>query len=153
LEPARRSEAGTRPDLRILLADDNVVNQKLGRLMLHKLGYTAVDTVGNGHEAVAALRSRPYDLVLMDVQMPLLDGLEATREIRVHLPVARQPQIVALTASAGSSVRDACAAAGMDDYLSKPFRADDLRAVVASAARRQDVPRVSTPAPTVRPEP
>lgn len=154
LPAPRRPEApAPAPVLRILLADDNAVNQEVGRLLLRRLGYTTVDTVANGHEALAALRSRPYDVVLMDVHMPLVDGLAATREIRAHLPATRQPHIVAMTAGALPSDREACTAAGMDDFFTKPFRADDLRAVLASAARRRDLPHALTPAPTVRPEP
>ncbi|MBA2389530.1 MAG: PAS domain S-box protein [Geodermatophilaceae bacterium] len=115
--------------LRILLAEDNVVNQKVGQLMLDKLGHH-VDTVGNGWEALQAVLHLPYDVVLMDVQMPEMDGLEATRRIRSDLPMRRQPRIVAMTASALVEDRTACREAGMDDYLAKPVRAADLAAVL-----------------------
>ena len=118
------------PALRVLLAEDNVVNQKVGLLMLSRLGHR-VDIVGTGREALEAVLRQPYDVVLMDVQMPEMDGIEATRRIRTEVSADRQPHIVAVTASALISDRDACAAAGMDDYLPKPVRADDLAAVLA----------------------
>ncbi len=120
--------------VRILYAEDNLTNQKVGRLMLRTLGFTTVDTVGNGLEAVAAVTARPYDIVLMDVQMPVMDGLEATRRIRAELPADRQPRIVAMTASAMLSDREACLAAGMDAYLAKPVREKELRAVLGGSA-------------------
>ncbi|HEX8489023.1 MAG TPA: response regulator [Propionibacteriaceae bacterium] len=128
--------------LRILLAEDNAVNQRVQQLMLAKLGHQ-VRTVSNGAAAVAAITMKPYDVVLMDVQMPVMDGLEATRRIRAQIPVNQQPRIVAMTASALVEDRDACAAAGMEDYLSKPVRAAELKAILAgfsaaSRARRLD---------------
>jgi CheY-like chemotaxis protein len=119
----------------VLVAEDNVVNQKVARLMLRNLGY-AVDVVTNGFEAVAAVQRKAYALVLMDAQMPVMDGLEATRRIRAaqaagrpgfprHLP------IVAMTANAMTGDRELCLAAGMNDYLAKPVRPEELRAVLA----------------------
>lgn len=125
--PETRSTSTTK--LRILVAEDNSVNQKVALLMLDKLGQRA-DVVGNGQEAIDAIRQRPYDLVLMDIQMPVLDGHEATRRIRAELPKARQPRIVAMTASALSDDIDACFAAGMDSHLAKPVRMEDLAAVL-----------------------
>jgi len=128
--PAPRSapdDAG--PSLRILLAEDNPTNQLVGRLMLTRLGHL-VDVAGNGCEAVEALRRAAYDVVLMDVQMPEMDGLEATRRIRGELPVARQPRIVALTASVTAEDRLACRDAGMDAYLAKPVRGPELSAAL-----------------------
>ncbi|TQS39802.1 hybrid sensor histidine kinase/response regulator [Cryptosporangium phraense] len=121
--------------LRVLLAEDNTVNQRVAQLLLSKLGQR-VDTVANGLEALRALERAPYDLVLMDVQMPVMDGLEATRRIRADIPADRQPRIVAMTASVLVEDRTACRAAGMDDYLPKPVRADDLRAVLLSVPCR-----------------
>ncbi len=92
-----------------------------------------VDTVGNGQEALAAVRQLPYDVVLMDVQMPVMDGLEATRRIRAELPRQGQPRIVALTANVLADVQAACASAGMDGYLAKPVRTADLAAALAEA--------------------
>ncbi|MGH7787774.1 MAG: GAF domain-containing protein, partial [Candidatus Binatia bacterium] len=111
---------GERHPLRILLAEDNTVNQQLAILLLESMGYRA-DVAANGVEAVEALNRLPYDLVLMDVQMPEMDGLEATRRIRADGP-SPQPRIVAMTANAMQGDREACLAAGMDDYLAKPIR-------------------------------
>jgi len=130
--------------LRILVAEDNSVNQKVALLMLGKLGQRA-DVVGNGQEAIDAIRQRPYDLVLMDVQMPVLDGHEAARRIRAELPTARQPRIVAMTASALSDDIDACFAAGMDGHLAKPVRMEDLAAVLGQTPASQ-LPDVDTSA-------
>jgi CheY-like chemotaxis protein/HPt (histidine-containing phosphotransfer) domain-containing protein len=125
--------------LRILLAEDNQVNQHVATLMLGKLGHR-VDVAADGAEAVAAVHRVHYDVVLMDVQMPVLDGLDATRRIRAELPADRQPQIIALTASVLIEDRAACRAAGMDDYLTKPIRLYDLaRALHSGAEPRTDV--------------
>jgi len=115
--------------LRILLAEDNVVNQKVILRMLKRLGYEA-DVVSDGGAAVETLRSRPYDLVLMDVQMPEVDGLEATRRVRTTLPEAHQPYIIAVTANAMSGDRERCLEVGMDAYVSKPIKLDDLQAAL-----------------------
>jgi CheY-like chemotaxis protein len=126
--------------LRVLLAEDNGVNQLLGRLLLEKLGHH-VDVVGDGQEAADAVRRLPYDVVLMDLQMPGMDGLEATRLIRSDIPAERQPKIVALTASVFIEDRAACDHAGMDDYLAKPVHITDLGAALARVSRRIDAPR------------
>ncbi len=109
--------------LHVLVAEDNAINQRVAARMLGRLG-CIVDLCGNGLEAVAMANGFKYDLILMDVQMPELDGFEATVRIRAH--ASTQPKIVALTASAMQSDRDACLAAGMDDYLSKPIRLESL---------------------------
>ncbi|HSS35725.1 MAG TPA: GAF domain-containing protein, partial [Patescibacteria group bacterium] len=119
---------GRRHPLRILLAEDNPVNRKLALRILGKLGYEA-DVAVDGVEAIAALERSTYDLVLMDVQMPELDGLEATRRIRARWPDGR-PRIVAMTANAMAEDREACLAAGMDDYLAKPIRTEELTAAL-----------------------
>ena len=118
------TDLAARHPLRILLAEDNAVNQKVASRILARMGYTA-DVVGDGAEAVKAVATEKYDVVLMDVQMPELDGLEATRRIRQNWP-DRQLWIVAMTANAMAGDREACLAAGMDDYVSKPIRVDEL---------------------------
>ncbi|MDT7856583.1 PAS domain-containing protein [Rubrivirga sp. S365] len=121
------------PTVRILLAEDNVVNQKVALRLLQRLGHTA-DVVADGVEALDALALRPYDLVLMDVQMPRMDGLEATRRIRADLPPDRQPYVLTLTANAMRGDRETCLDAGADDYLTKPVTLDGLRDALAKAA-------------------
>jgi len=106
--------------LRILLAEDNLVNQKLAVRTLSKLGYQQIDIAQNGLEVIAKCEGQSYDLILMDVQMPEMDGLEATRKIR--LKDFQQPVIVAMTANAMSEDKGACLKAGMDDYISKPIK-------------------------------
>jgi len=115
--------------VRILLVEDNPTSRRVAQLLLGRLGHTP-DTVNNGRDAVATVVDRDYDLVLMDVQMPNMDGLEATRLIRSQVPAARQPRIVALTASAMVEDRARCRQAGMDDYLPKPVRRAQLEAVI-----------------------
>jgi CheY-like chemotaxis protein len=112
----------------ILLAEDNLVNQRMTILMLKKLGYHA-DKVANGKEVLAALEHKRYDLILMDVQMPEMDGLEATREIRRLWPSC-DTKIVALTAHAIAGDRERCLDAGMDDYLCKPINIEDLKIAI-----------------------
>ena len=123
-----------RMPLRILLAEDNAVNQKVLLKMLARAGYAA-DVAGNGLEVLAALEHAPYDVVLMDVQMPEMDGLEATRGLRARGGDARQPYVIALTANAMQEDRDLCLAAGMDDYASKPVRPAELFAALERGAR------------------
>ncbi|MCP4544255.1 MAG: response regulator [Chloroflexi bacterium] len=118
-------EMGKRLPLRILLAEDNAINQKLALRLLARMGYRA-DVAGNGLETLEALQRQPYDVILMDVQMPEMDGLEATRRIRHEVAPKAQPRIVAMTASAMKEDRDACQVAGMDDYVSKPIRVKEL---------------------------
>ncbi len=130
--PSPSSDSRASGPLRVLVAEDNHVNQKVAQLMLSRLGHH-VDTVGNGLEAVRALHGAPYDVVLMDVRMPVMDGLHATRVIRAELPADRQPRIVALTASALVEDRAACLSAGMDDHLAKPVRLSDLAAALGAA--------------------
>ena len=115
-----------RHPLRILLAEDNVVNQKLALRLLQQMGYRA-DLASNGIEAVECIARQSYDVVLMDVQMPEMDGLEATRAVLKRWPEASQrPRIVAMTANAMQGDREECLAAGMDDYVTKPIRVDAL---------------------------
>lgn len=112
--------------LRILLAEDNPVNQKVVTKMLERIGYST-DIVDDGAKAVAAAHERNYDVILMDVMMPNLDGLEATRRIRAQESPDHRPYIIALTASAMGSDRTKCINSGMDDYISKPFTLERLR--------------------------
>ena len=114
-----------RHPLRILLAEDNVVNQKLALRLLQQMGYRA-DLASNGIEAVECVARQPYDVVLMDVQMPEMDGLDASREIGRRWPNGGRPHIVAMTANAMQGDREACIAAGMDDYVTKPIRVEAL---------------------------
>ena len=109
--------------MQILIAEDDLINQELIRMIIEKLGYDA-DIVDNGVKAIDAIQQKAYDLVLMDVQMPEMDGLEATGHIR-KMPVA-QPIIIALTANAMQDDRDRCLKAGMDDFLSKPLDIQSL---------------------------
>jgi PAS domain S-box-containing protein len=118
--------------LKVLLAEDNLVNQKVAMGLLARLGYHA-DLAANGLQAIAMMEKQAYDLVLMDLQMPEMDGLEACREIHARFPLGRIPKIIALTANALNSDRDRCLAAGMDDYVSKPVKLQEI----AAAIRRQ----------------
>ena len=115
--------------LEILLVEDNPVNQKVALHLLSRLGYSA-DAVGNGIEAVHAVGQRRYDLVFMDVQMPEMDGYAATREIRQRYQQRSQPWIVALTANAIQGDREKCLEAGMDDYIAKPVKLDEIKSVI-----------------------
>jgi PAS domain S-box-containing protein len=112
-------------DMRILLAEDNPVNQKVALLMLKRLGYRA-DVAANGREVLQALKRQKYDLVLMDVQMPEMDGLEAARVIR-EMDIERRPKILAMTAYALEGDRERCLGAGMDGYISKPVQMEELK--------------------------
>jgi CheY-like chemotaxis protein len=132
------ADLGTRHPLRVLLAEDNAVNQKLALRLLERMGYAA-EVAMDGTEAIAALEAADYDVVLMDVQMPELDGLEATRRIRARWP-DRAVRIVAMTANAMEGDRETCLAAGMDDYVSKPIRPDELAAALLAAPGREDEP-------------
>ncbi len=114
-----------RHPLRILLAEDNIVNQKVALRLLAQMGYRA-DVAANGLEAIDAIERQVYDVVLMDVQMPELDGFEASREINRRWPGERHPRIVAMTANAMQGDRELCMAAGMDDYVAKPIRVEEL---------------------------
>ncbi|MEJ8853377.1 GAF domain-containing protein [Variovorax robiniae] len=126
---------GTRHPLRILLAEDNVVNQKLAMRLLQQMGYRA-DLASNGLEAVESVQRQDYDVVLMDVQMPELDGLDATRQICALMQPGQRPRIVAMTANAMQGDQEMCLAAGMDDYLTKPIRVDRLVEALNNVPRR-----------------
>ena len=121
---------------RVLLAEDNVVNQKVALLMLNKLGFQA-DVAANGYEVIDSLNRQKYDIILMDVQMPEMDGLEATRKIVADHPEASsRPWIVALTANAMQGDRERCLEAGMDDYISKPLKTEVLTKALSRAIDR-----------------
>ena len=129
-------EFATRLPLKILIAEDNIVNQKVATQTLQRLGYRA-DVVSNGREALEAVARQHYDVVLMDMQMPVMDGLESSRQICQRWPPDRRPRLIALTANAMRGDRDACLEAGMDDYISKPIRLDELtEALKRSTPRR-----------------
>ena len=121
--------------MNILVAEDNVINQKLIEHILTRLGYK-IEIVDNGREAIHALRQSSYDIVLMDVQMPEMDGLEATRSIRKDL--SYQPLIIALTANAMQGDMEECLQAGMNDYLSKPVKLEEVTAMLAKWAIKQE---------------
>ncbi|SFN14028.1 response regulator [Variovorax sp. OV329] len=125
-----------RHPLRILLAEDNAVNQKLAMRLLQQMGYQA-DLATNGLEAVESVQRQPYDVVLMDVQMPELDGLDATRRICDLLTPSQRPRIVAMTANAMQGDREMCIAAGMDDYLTKPIQVLRLVEALNNVPERQ----------------
>jgi PAS domain S-box-containing protein len=130
------TELGQRLPLRILLAEDNAVNQKLAVHMLERMGYRP-DTVANGLEVIEALRRGNYDMILMDVQMPEMDGLEATRIVRREFSSERQPFIVAMTANAMQGDREECLAAGMDDYVSKPVQVKELQRALEGSRNKK----------------
>ncbi len=115
--------------LRILVAEDNAVNQKLALLLLSRMGYRA-DVADNGLEALRSLKRQPYDVVFMDMQMPELDGIGTTRQIHALWPPEKRPWIIAMTANAMRADREQCLQSGMDDYLSKPVQASDLKAAL-----------------------
>ncbi|HYW88368.1 MAG TPA: ATP-binding protein, partial [Chloroflexota bacterium] len=129
------ADHGQRHPLSILLAEDNVVNQKLALRLLSRMGYRA-DVVSDGQQVIESIARQPYDVVLMDVQMPEMDGLEATRRIVERWPGGKRPRIIAMTANAMVDDRAACTAAGMDGYLSKPIRVDQLAQALAATPRR-----------------
>jgi CheY-like chemotaxis protein len=122
--------------LRILVAEDNVVNRKVILALLRRLGYAA-DIASNGEEALVAARRSSYDVILMDVQMPVLDGLEATRRLREEHSAATCPRIVALTAGVLPEERQHCFDAGMDEFLTKPVASADLVAALERCRERR----------------
>ncbi len=138
----------SRHALRLLLVEDNAVNQKLALLLLERGGYRA-DVAANGIEALEALKRQAYDVVLMDVQMPEMDGLEATRRIRAATRYG-QPRIIAMTANAMSGDRELCLAAGMNDYVTKPIQREELMNALDTIAReRPGVPKMAESEPVI----
>ena len=128
--PPVARDVGSPVPLRILLAEDNAINQKVALRLLERLGYGA-DVVGDGRQALARLDHAAYDVILMDVQMPEMDGLEASRAICARWAASERPRIIAMTAEAMQGDRDKCLAAGMDDYIVKPVTLDRLAAALA----------------------
>src|SRR5262249_23367728 len=126
-----------RHPLRILLAEDNVVNQKLALRQLQQMGYRA-DLAGNGVEVIECIERQVYDVVLMDVQMPDMEGWEAVGRIRGSLPMGERRRIIAMTANAMQGDRDMCLAAGMDDYLTKPIRLHQLAEALMRVPPRRE---------------
>ena len=124
-KPKIDASLAARHPLRILLAEDNVVNQKLALRILQQMGYRA-DLASNGIEAIESVERQTYDVVLMDVQMPEMDGLEASRRITSKFKPGQRPRIVAMTANAMQGDHEECLGAGMDDYVTKPIRVDAL---------------------------
>jgi CheY-like chemotaxis protein/HPt (histidine-containing phosphotransfer) domain-containing protein len=167
-KPAKKAPAtakldptlGTRLPLRVLLCDDNVVNQKVALRLLQQMGYRA-ELAANGLEALAALDRQSFDLIFMDVMMPEMDGLQATKAIRErqrqkgsHPHYKSSMIVVAMTANAMHGDKDKCLAAGMDDYLAKPVRLEDIRAIVerwGAVAGMPDVAEAAKPAQTQTP--
>jgi CheY-like chemotaxis protein len=127
------STMAARLPLNILIAEDNIVNQKVAMGVLLQFGYRT-DLVVSGKEAVEAAERQKYDLLFMDIQMPNMDGLEATRLICSRMSPSERPYIVAMTANAMKEDRERCLSAGMDDYLSKPIRPEEIKAAIERAA-------------------
>ncbi len=149
LPPAveRAAEPASSPTvpLRILLAEDHLLNQRVALRMLERLGYRA-DVAENGREVLERLTRAPYDVVLMDVQMPEMNGLDASRAICARWPASERPRIIAMTAEAMEGDREMCLAAGMDDYIVKPVRLEQLRRALGES--RPLPPRAGVPADT-----
>lgn len=134
------SDLAEKHPLRILLAEDNAVNQKVAARILDKMGYR-VDVVANGIEAVSAVKRIHYDIVLMDILMPEMDGFEATKRIMNELQVDKRPKIIAMTANAMQGDKEECLAAGMDDYISKPIRIEELQSALTKWSEKIDQQR------------
>lgn len=138
-------ETDSRPSLEILLAEDNPINQKLATKLFEKMGYK-VDVVGDGQEAVLAARKKAYDFIFMDMQMPRLDGLSATRQIRSMIGEGAGPRIIAMTANATEQHRQACLEAGMDDFITKPIQLKVIQTKLTQWEGKKMQTTSSTPA-------
>jgi CheY-like chemotaxis protein/HPt (histidine-containing phosphotransfer) domain-containing protein len=152
--PATRfdHELGKRHPLRILLAEDNLVNQKVALSILEKIGYRA-DVASNGQEALEALHRQSYDVILMDGQMPEMDGEQATIQIRTNWPAGQQPRIIAMTANAMQGDRERYLAVGMDDYVSKPIRVEELVRALEQSQPMAAPPEAEASQPSAAEEP
>ena len=122
-------------EIRVLVAEDNPINQKVIMMLLARLGVVPI-VVENGLQALSAAKENTFDLLLIDIQMPVMDGLETTRRLLEYFPEGKRPEIVALSANAFKEDREACLAAGMDSYLVKPITLDRLRGVLLEIRRR-----------------
>lgn len=120
---------GERQPLRILIAEDNLLNQKLTISLLNLMGYQ-VDAVENGREVLEILEEKDYDIILMDVQMPEMDGIEATEKLIETSSIDKQPKVIALTANAMPGDRERCLKAGMVDYMAKPIKLNELQKMI-----------------------
>ncbi len=138
-------ETDSRPSLEILLAEDNPINQKLATKLFEKIGYK-VDVVGDGQEAVLAVRKKAYDFIFMDMQMPRLDGVSATRQIRSMAAAGTGPRIIAMTANATEQHRQACLEAGMDDFITKPIQLKTIQTKLTQWEGKKMQTTSSTPA-------
>jgi CheY-like chemotaxis protein len=147
-QPSAAPSAPAAPPLRILLAEDNAINQKVALLLLERLG-SGADVATNGHEVLEQLARARYDVVLMDVQMPGMDGLEASRAIHARWPASERPRIIAMTAEAMAGDREKCLAAGMDDYVVKPVSLDQLRRALSQCSAQEPVAEGTATRPTL----
>lgn len=138
--------------LRLLLAEDHPINQKVASLLLQRQGFQ-VDIVENGQEVLDALVHTRYDVILLDMQMPVMDGIETAWHLNHDLALQPRPYLIALTANAVHGVRDECLRAGMDDYLSKPIDQKALGAALERAALHLGIPLCDTPVAPAQPLP
>lgn len=128
---------------RILLVEDQPLNQKISSMLLQRLGYVTVDIANHGQEAVDMVALSHYDIIFMDLQMPVMGGIDATREIRGNFLLKQQPAIIAMTGHALTGVREACREAGMNDFLAKPVSLDDFRKSIPRCRNQDSAPVTS----------
>jgi CheY-like chemotaxis protein len=121
---------------RILLVEDQLLNQKIAVMLLQRLGYTGIDVANNGQEAVSMMVSAGYDLIFMDLQMPVMGGIDATKDIRGNFNLKNQPAIIAMTGHALTGVREECNEAGMNAFLTKPVSLDDFRRTISACLEK-----------------
>jgi CheY-like chemotaxis protein len=127
---------------RILLVEDQPLNQKISSMLLQRLGYATVDIANHGQEAVEMVARNHYDIIFMDLQMPVMGGIDATREIRGNFLLKQQPAIIAMTGHALTGVREACREAGMNDFLAKPVSLDDFRRAIPRCVNQESTAAV-----------